>query len=348
MKQMKFLNLNFVKSISLRSVLVILSALLVISTVSFTLIGFVVTKDITIIDGSKIMKVTTTRIYVDEMLAEQGITLQNGDMLSMPLHSVLRNDDKLIIKRGKAIYVTVDGDVKEIHSNASTLKEALEENNIVLGALDEIEPGLDTPVVKDMQVRIYRVLVSEDMREEVVPRQTIVQPNTSQHASYSNVLTEGSDGSAEVLYRVVTRDGVEISREEITRTVTKAPVDQVVEKGILGAKTVATSTNALKVKNIIQCTATAYTATPNGRGGFIERTASGRPASYGVVAVDPRVIPLGTKLYIESLDGSWAYGFAIAGDTGGAIKGKKVDLFFNTYNECIQYGRRQIKVYILE
>ena len=70
-------------------------------------------------------------------------------------------------------------------------------------------------------------------------------------------------------------------------------------------------------------------------------------AQYGVVAVDPSVIPLGTKLYIEAVDGSWTYGYAVAGDTGGAIKGNRIDLFFNSNAEAMSFGRRQAKVYVL-
>ena len=83
-------------------------------------------------------------------------------------------------------------------------------------------------------------------------------------------------------------------------------------------------------------------------GGY-SKTAYGLTPGYGIVAVDPKVIPLGTKLYIESSDGgkSWVYGYCIAGDTGGAIKGNKVDLCFNTKAECIKFGRKTATVYIL-
>ena len=87
------------------------------------------------------------------------------------------------------------------------------------------------------------------------------------------------------------------------------------------------------------CEATAYT------GGGI--TASGLPAQYGRVAVDPRVIPLGSQLYIESEDGSYVYGYAVAADTGGAIKGNKVDIYLDSYNQAIQFGRRNLRVYVI-
>ncbi len=77
-------------------------------------------------------------------------------------------------------------------------------------------------------------------------------------------------------------------------------------------------------------------------------TASGTRARVGTVAVDPRVIPLGTKLYIKSIDGQKDYGYAVAEDTGGAIKNTKIDLYFNTEDEAIQFGRRQVKVYLLK
>ncbi|HCO18721.1 MAG TPA: hypothetical protein DIT39_03815, partial [Tissierellales bacterium] len=77
-------------------------------------------------------------------------------------------------------------------------------------------------------------------------------------------------------------------------------------------------------------------------------TATGTRARPGTVAVDPRVIPLGTKLYIQSLDGTKDYGFAIAEDVGGAIKGEKIDLFFNSATDVRYFGRRDVKVYILD
>ena len=82
-------------------------------------------------------------------------------------------------------------------------------------------------------------------------------------------------------------------------------------------------------------TATAYTWTGN-------RTATGTWPSRGTVAVDPRVIPLGTELHIEG------YGSAVAADTGGAIQGQRIDLYMDTKHECLQWGRRQVEVRVLE
>ena len=94
-------------------------------------------------------------------------------------------------------------------------------------------------------------------------------------------------------------------------------------------------------KKLVTGSSTAYT------GGGI--TATGRPAKVGHVAVNPKEIPYGSVLYVVSADGRYNYGICIAADTGGFAGGKtKIDLYFNTYNECINYGRRDVKIYVLE
>lgn len=85
--------------------------------------------------------------------------------------------------------------------------------------------------------------------------------------------------------------------------------------------------------------ATAYIPSDGGGSGI---TATGMVAQHGVIAVDPRVIPLGTRVYIPG------YGEAIAADTGGAIRGNRIDLCMNTYREAINFGRRNVEVYILD
>lgn len=90
----------------------------------------------------------------------------------------------------------------------------------------------------------------------------------------------------------------------------------------------------------LSVTATAYTG-----GGT---TATGTSARYGAIAVDPSVIPYGTRMYIVSDDGKYIYGYATAEDCGGAVKGNIIDLYFDSYDACIQFGRRSCTVYILD
>ena len=97
--------------------------------------------------------------------------------------------------------------------------------------------------------------------------------------------------------------------------------------------------NGGRYSSVMSMEATAYLPTDGSAEGL---TAMGIPATYGIVAVDPRIIPLGTKVYIPG------YGEALAADTGGAIKGYKIDLCMETYEECMNFGRRDITVYVLE
>jgi 3D (Asp-Asp-Asp) domain-containing protein len=99
-----------------------------------------------------------------------------------------------------------------------------------------------------------------------------------------------------------------------------------------------------EVGDIFNVSCTAYTTERTDD----KITATGTIAKVGTAAVDPRIIPYGTKMYIESADGSWIYGYAIAEDCGGGIKGNKIDLFFDTYDECIQFGVRKAVVYIIK
>ena len=120
---------------------------------------------------------------------------------------------------------------------------------------------------------------------------------------------------------------------------------------IASAGSIQTSRSGnLSYSKVLSFSATAYDASscgkkPGQRGYGI--TATGAVAQKGVVAVDPSVIPLGTKLYIESADGRYVYGYAVAADKGSAIKGNRIDLWFNTNSEAISFGRRPVKVYVL-
>ncbi len=109
-------------------------------------------------------------------------------------------------------------------------------------------------------------------------------------------------------------------------------------------KTITTASGeVISYKRALSVTATAYSCE-----GYTGTTATGTVARYGAIAVDPTVIPYGTRMYIVSDDGAYIYGYATAEDCGGGIKGNKIDLYFNTVAECFEFGRRSCTVYILD
>ena len=137
---------------------------------------------------------------------------------------------------------------------------------------------------------------------------------------------------------------MEISRELVSEVRTE-PVNRVVAKG---TKVYFTNSRGLSdsFTQQYEMRATAYAPTPENHG---YATASGNRARDGVVAVDPDVIPLGTKLYVKSnVAGIPDYGYCIAWDVGGSIKDMRIDLFMESEYACYQFGSRSVTVYVLE
>ncbi len=192
------------------------------------------------------------------------------------------------------------------------------------------------------------VLYKEITVDEAVNFNTVKKVNSSLEAGETRTVREGIQGEKRATYRVKYERGVEVSRELMFELVTVAPVDKIVEYGNkFASKDAPVNTGMLDYKYVITCEATAYDLSPEENGGYAGQSATGVPLDKGVIAVDPRVIPLGSRVYIEALDGSWSYGYAVAADTGGAIKGNRVDLCYRTQYECVQFGRRQCRVYVL-
>ncbi|MGB4337393.1 MAG: 3D domain-containing protein [Bacillota bacterium] len=158
------------------------------------------------------------------------------------------------------------------------------------------------------------------------------------------VLKQGADGAKEQMV-LITRDQAGNRTETVMREwVSVEPKPTIMAVGSREPlRVLVTSRGTFTYRKVLDMVATAYEPGPVSCGEHADGyTAIGLKAEPGIVAVDPRVIPLRTKLYVEG------YGPAIAGDVGGAIKGNRIDLLFRTVEECIQYGRRRVKVYILE
>ena len=148
----------------------------------------------------------------------------------------------------------------------------------------------------------------------------------------------GTDGALITTYRVTLLNGKPVAKVPV-KTERKEPVNDVV---VVGKPSIAVSRSSYSRKKSMTMHASAYDTSPQTLPGSTGRTATGIQARYGVVAVDPRVIKLGTYVYVEG------YGFAIAADTGGAIKGNRIDLCFNSRREALNFGRKTVKVHILE
>lgn len=245
-----------------------------------------------------------------------------------------------------------NGTVKTYKTSCKTVKELLSDLKVKVDDDDIVIPDLDTELKSEGKISIIKVDVKVIEKEVEAPFKTIKKKNKELTHKQSKILIQGVNGKNKVKCKEYYA-GDKLIKEEVIHVETLVkPIDQVFEEG---TKDVFTNDRGdFTARKAIKMVATAYEAGPRSTGkrpgdkGY-GITASGARAKRGTVAVDPRVIPLGTKLYIKSLTpGVPDYGFAIAQDTGGAIKGNKIDLFMDTVWECLQFGRRPVMVYILQ
>ena len=279
-------------------------------------------------------------IQTDEasVLRKIGLVLGTGDELELSENGGVVS---VYITRAFPVTIQADGGSVLVMMTGGTVAQALERAGVTKNEEDLLSHAPDTAVEAEMQITLDRVendLVYETVSIEYETRKV---KTDSLYVGETSVEESGSRGEKRNTYAVTRVNGVETARTLVSSEIIKEPADRVV---LVGTKVKSsfkkTASTPAAYKKVIAMTATAYVA-----GGT---TATGRPAQWGVVAVDPRVIPLGTRVYVETADGQYIYGTAVAADTGGAIKGNKIDICVNTSSEAYAFGRRTVNVYILD
>lgn len=229
-----------------------------------------------------------------------------------------------------------------ITTRAETLGGALKDEGIRLGPHDSVVPDASTPVTEGMEVDLGVVERKVTVKKRRV--QAAVKTDYTDTLNVGEIIDveKGLDGEEEVTTESYFLNGEEAFQKVLgTKVITPSKGARVLEGTAMRQKLYPLKKRAA-VKKVLTLEATAYYPGPEDTWPFASgTTASGLKAAYGVVAVDRHVIPLRTKLYVEG------YGYAIAADTGGAIKGKKIDLCYDTYEEAVRFGRKNVKVYIL-
>ncbi|MBQ2613993.1 MAG: G5 domain-containing protein [Clostridia bacterium] len=332
-----------------RNVGALLTASLIVTTCcNFT---YATQNVVTIADADRTpVQIKTADTNVGKILSKQGIVLHEGDELNYDLADNIQTDAVIKIYRAVDVTVTAMGETQVYRTARTTVQGVLEEMGITADEDDQVTPSLDTEVSEGM--KIVAVLYDQHevtVQEELAYTTTEIE-NFDLAPGERNVIQAGQKGIIEYVYEIQYKDGVELSRTLVRENKLSDPVEEIVEYcpdsvWELGVVPANRPTNYKRVETF---QATAYDASPMDNGIWAGKTSTGMPLVYGVIAVDPRVIPYGTKMYIESVDGKYKYGYAIAGDCGGAIKGKKVDLFFPSRSTCYQFGRRAVNIYFLD
>jgi 3D (Asp-Asp-Asp) domain-containing protein len=265
-------------------------------------------------------------------------------LLTLPL---ARADDKAAGAGGlqpaaatTSVRVRVDGKTVTGRVRATEVASALDELGIKLSALDRVAPLAGAALPKGAAIVVTRVQRREVAESRPVPFGREYQYSEELRAGLRKTLKQGREGRKARVYEVWCRDGKETLRKLLREDPVEAPQNEVV---LIGALQTSASRGMPRPRKAMEMEATGYSPGPQSCGKYADgRTACGLRAQYGVVAVDPRIIPFGTRLFVEG------YGYAIAADTGSAIKGKKIDLCHATHKTALAVGRHKVTVYLLD
>lgn len=301
-------------------------------------------------------KLTPVTVHYDDTvaqaLAESGVTPGANDIVVPSLDTKVFDKMLIEVKRKFNVTIDADGQTQTAVVPEGSVEEALSHAGLSVGSEDIVTPAPTAAVSEGMKISVARVTY-----QEVTATQSIAYTNTNVndntlYKGTKKIQTAGQNGSQSVVTRQKLIDSALTSSEVVSTTVVVKPVNQVTTVGTkkkpsaiasISADGTLTdqSGNTVNYSKCITGRCTAYTG-----GG---RTSTGRAASVGLVAVNPSIIPYGSKLYICSPDGRTVYGYAIAADTGGGVMNGRIvaDLYYATNSQCKSFGVRNMKIFVL-
>ncbi|MBE6916952.1 MAG: DUF348 domain-containing protein [Ruminococcaceae bacterium] len=332
-------------------------------------------------DGGRVVIHTTYATDPAEVLDEAGLTLEADDtFVTQPGIGV----SEITIQRKQVITILHAGQTLEVTSYGESVESLLERLSLILTPEDQVSVALDTHTYDGMSITISRSVQMEETYTTLIPFETVYCYDPSLADGEEKVLTEGVDGQLQCTATVTYLDGVEVNRIVLSQNVVRQPVNAVVAVGtymeqeapeteptepptepptqaptqaptqpkpeftgkpiIEDGMIITPDGEVLTYTHSKVMKATAYN---NQDPGCTIYTAIGTLCRVGAIAVDPTVIPYGTRMYIVSNDGKYIYGIAVAEDCGKSIKGDRIDLYFDTTDECWDFGIRNCTVYFL-
>jgi len=286
-------------------------------------------------DGATVI-VSTLHNKPEDILVQAGIKLGSMDEYRLSTDKLV---DGTVITVHRAVPVTVayQGKTQVMMTGKLTVGELAESLDAKTES-SQLIPSSQTEIKPDMHIQVITLTQQVVEREVPEPFTIIRQPDPTMGKGDERVIEAGHDGSKKITERLNFADGVQVSAQQISETIKEAPKAQTIAVGTRDT-VVETSRGAMRYNRVERMEASAYLPTDGSVEGI---TATGIKARHGVVAVDPAVIPLGTRVYVPG------YGVALAADVGGAIVGHKIDLCMEDYSEAMGFGRRSVEVYVLD
>lgn len=347
---------------NLRLVSLTLLASLVLALLFLVLLYGTATKKISLVVNGKELAVETRHWVLSDLLEERGIQVRSNDRISAELDTKLASGDRFIIDHTSPVQVIADGKVVTMHTTGTTVGGVLEDLNIAVGEHDKIIP--ETSELLDYESPIQIVRVVKELEEQQVPVefQTLTQEDKELLKGKEKLVQEGKEGSKTVQTEKIYEDGELVAENVVKETVVEESVNKIVAIGsknpqvaVLSARaegpsgTVTAEGAPVNYQQVLNnVTLTAYTAgvestgkSPGDPGYGV--TASGTTVTEGrTIAVDKEVIPMGWWVYIDGI------GYRRAEDTGSAIKGNKIDVYFDSHSYANKFGvKRGYTVYVI-
>ncbi len=285
----------------------------------------------------------TTAPTVGEALRRAGLTLYLADGVQPGLGERMSAGMHVYINRSIPVVVQVDGRTLRTRTHRERVGEVLDDLGITLAGQDYTVPAPDALLEEGTTIRVVRVSERFLVEQDPIPFETIWQPDPDLEIDHQRVLQEGAPGVLERRIRVRYEDGYEVERVLDGEYVAVPPTTKIFGYGTkIVIRTLDTPSGPVEYWRVIRMLATSYSAGTAGTpktSPWYGRTATGMEMRHGIVAVDPRVIDLYSRVYVPG------YGIGLAGDTGGAIKGRRIDLGYDDDNLVLWY--RWVDVYLL-
>lgn len=301
------------------------------------------------IDGEKEEYLTTAKT-VGEFFKEKELSFSKHDDISHNLIEILEHDLNIEVKTAIPIIVNDGGKEEEIWTTSETVEQFLEDHkdDLTYEEADEIKvkPDLEEEITEDTEITIVHIEKQTKKVKESIPFQEEKRNDSSLYKGETRTISAGEEGIIEKVYEITLENGKEIDKKVIEENVLKESKNKVVAVGTKEKPKSSSSSSGSSSGNgkVLTMVATAYGPNCKGCSGY---SATGmnlkKNPTPKVVAVDPSVIPLGTRVWVEG------YGEAIAADTGGAIKGNRIDVLVpsEAYARS-NWGKRTVKVKILD
>ena len=295
----------------------------------------------------------------DEFLEEENIEISEHDHLSFELEEELSDGRHLAISKAFEVVINDGGEKKTVMTTGQTIQSLLAKEGIKLTDHDQLNMEPTKKLDSEETITITRVDKERKTYDEIIPYHTKTENDDSLEKGKTRVVQQGKEGKKVQTFEITYKNGEEVSRELVKEEITEESQSRVVAQG---TKEPPKRTVAKKSSNVQQTSAkseskskieTKDTKQETGKTMVVQATAySTNNPSLGthtatgidlrsnpkVIAVDPNVIPLGSKVWVEG------YGTAIAGDTGGAINGKKIDIHFSSYEKARSFGRKTVRI----